>query len=333
MLTRGARLAGLVPLVLAAAACAGTGVYGAAGGAGDNPGTPGGTATVALRVDRIGGFVTPAMLATRLPVLAVYSDGRVIDEGPQIEIFPPPALPNIQLRRISGADVRRLVDRAVASGVAAERDFGQPPIADAPSTRFTIQTADGIRTAEVPALLEADGSGLTAHQRSARRTARSLYDALTDLPGTLGAGSVSESRPYAPTAVAAISEPWTEPCSPSAPALSPSPASSAAASPAPGAAAGASPSAGGAPDGSCGADPTRQSPRPWPGPTLPGEPLGDGVGLSCVTADGDRATALLAAARTAATTTPWTSGGRQWRVSLRPLLPEESGCADLRAGG
>ncbi|WP_243407364.1 hypothetical protein [Frankia canadensis] len=52
-----------------------------------------------------------------------------------------------------------------------------------------------------------------------------------------------------------------------------------------------------------------------------------------MTARGDEATRLLAAARTAATTTPWTSGGRKWRVSLRPLLPDGSGCADLRPTG
>jgi len=29
--------------------------------------------------------------------------------------------------------------------------------------------------------------------------------------------------------------------------------------------------------------------------------------------------------------TPWTSGGKTWWLTLRPLLPDESGCADLAA--
>jgi hypothetical protein len=311
MTARGIRLLlGVIPLALAAAACAGTAVYGRAGGAGNTP--PSGAISAALRVDWVGGFVTPVMRATRAPLLAIYPDGRVIDEGPQIEIYPPPALPNLQLRRISAADVRRLVDRAVAAGIGTEQDFGQPPIADAPSTRFTIQTAGGVRTTEIPALMEADGSGLTAHQQSARRAVRNLFDDLTDLPATLGSGAVSDSTPYPPTAVAAFAEPWTQtdpgPC-PSAQAPRSSP--------------------GAGPGISCGGPPA----RPWPGAALPGEPVGTRGDLSCVTARGAEARALLAAARTAVSTTPWTSGDRQWRVSLRPLLPDESGCAELWAAG
>jgi hypothetical protein len=40
---------------------------------------------------------------------------------------------------------------------------------------------------------------------------------------------------------------------------------------------------------------------------------------------------VLAAAKSAKSITPWTSGGRQWTVVFRPLLPDEAGCADLKA--
>ncbi|MCK9896774.1 cold shock domain-containing protein [Frankia sp. AgB32] len=308
MMARCARLmAGVIPVALATVACAGatTGGWGGASGGTDASADPGADTVVALRVESVGGFVTPTMLVGRLPVVAVYSDGRVIDVGPQIAIYPGPALPNVQLRRISTASVRRLVSRAAAAGIATERDFGQPPIADATSTRFTIRTASGVGTAEVPALLESDGTGLTAHQRAARQAARDLYDALTDLPGTLGRGAVSESAAYTPTALAAIAAPKIEePC---------------AASP-----------ADGAPGGPCGADVGRDV-RPWPGPPLPGKSVGPGSELGCVTASGDEAATLLAAARTAVSTTSWTSGGRQWSATFRPLLPDESSCADLTA--
>lgn len=313
MTLRGARLvAAVVPLVLTAAACAGAAadvrdsVVGGSAAAGDSPGTGARADTAVLRVDWVGGFVTPEMLATRLPIVAVYPDGRVMSEGPQTLAYPGPALPNIQLRRISAADVRKLVDRAAAAGVGAEQDFGQPPVADAPSTRFTLRTAAGVETMQVEALFEADGHGLTAQQQSARRAAQELFTALTDLPTALGPGAVSEPESYIPAAVAAIASPWVGDC--------PSPSDST------------------VPSNPCGGDPAGTE-RAWPGPALPGEPVGGGVDLSCVTASGDNATKLLAAARTAVTTTRWTSDGRQWKVSFRPLLPDESGCADLRATG
>ena len=40
---------------------------------------------------------------------------------------------------------------------------------------------------------------------------------------------------------------------------------------------------------------------------------------------------VLAAAKGANANTPWTSGGKQFTVTFRPLLPDETGCADLKA--
>ena len=71
-----------------------------------------------------------------------------------------------------------------------------------------------------------------------------------------------------------------------------------------------------------------RSDRPWPGPALPGEAVAPGTG--CVVATGADAAALADAARAADTLTPWTTpDGARWSVVFRPLLPHESGCADL----
>ena len=80
-------------------------------------------------------------------------------------------------------------------------------------------------------------------------------------------------------------------------------------------------------------DPAVSSPpaTPWPGPSLPGEILTEGTTMGCVAVSGDDAVTLLAAVRKAKATTPWTSAGRKWTVSFRPMLPEETGCADLKA--
>lgn len=69
---------------------------------------------------------------------------------------------------------------------------------------------------------------------------------------------------------------------------------------------------------------------PWPGPALPGTPVRTRPGTTCVTATGAQAQAVLDAAAQANELTPWvTSDGARWTVGFRPLLPDETGCADL----
>jgi hypothetical protein len=116
---------------------------------------------------------------------------------------------------------------------------------------------------------------------------------LTDLLTALTAGAVrgAESEPYAPDAVAAVVSPWVDP-----------------------------------------GDGLPQPEQPWPGPALPGEPNGGPPDVTCVTATGDQARSLLDAARSANAATPWVTGdGTHWSVTFRPLLPDETGCADLTA--
>src|SRR5215207_8148069 len=94
--------------------------------------------------------------------------------------------------------------------------------------------------------------------------------ALTDLIESVTAASGGESTAYRPAALAAIVTPWVEP----------------------------------------GADaglPTPPQPVAWPGPALPGKAMGSAdLGIGCVVAEGDQATAVLAAAAKANAATPWT---------------------------
>jgi hypothetical protein len=241
-----------------------------------------------LRVAYTGGFVPPQMLTSRLPLVSVYGDGRVLTEGPIPAIHPGPALPNIQVTRIERSDVQDLVAAALDAGVGDSADLGTPPVADAPSTRFTVATGLETIEREVYALQEApeDGGGLTADQVTARAKLAEFLARLTGL-------SAGRSAPYTPVAVAGLVRP-------------------------------------GAPTD----DPQLVQPeQPWPGPDLPGEPLSGPAGLSCVVATGDQATAVLTAAGHANQLTPWVSpDGTRWTVTFRPLLPDESGCADLQNG-
>ncbi|WP_173039050.1 hypothetical protein [Phytohabitans flavus] len=247
---------------------------------------------IALRIDHTGGFTTPGDGVARLPVVAIYGDGRAIVQGPQLTIYPGPALPNLQVIQISAADLDKLVARATDAGVGTAKDLGQPPIADAPSTRFTVDTADGPATTEVYALDETGGtgSGLTADQVAARTKLRDLQAAVRDLHGTLGVSSGSEQQ-YKPVALAAVATPYV------------------------------------APEGAPG---IKEQPEvAWPGPALPGTSIGKGLETGCVTVTGDDTAKVLAAAEKANAATPWASGGRKWTVIIRPLLPDETDCADL----
>jgi hypothetical protein len=241
-----------------------------------------------LRVELVHGFMRENFVA-QAPMVSVYGDGRVITEGPQIAIDPRPALPNLVVRHISPAGVNALVNRALDRDVGHGRDYGQPNIYDAPSTRFTLLTDAGVLVTDVYALGVTDShDGLTDAQRSARQMLQNLIDELTDLPRTLGP-EAGEEKPYEATALAAVSREWTEPAT----------------------------------------DRQPQPERAWPGPALPGEPMGRLPEVRCLTVGGAVAPTVLAAAATATDGTPWASGGKRWRVEFRPLLPDETSCADL----
>jgi hypothetical protein len=273
-----------VTLVLALASCAERGRT-AAPGASATPSSPAATEGLVLRVEHVGGFVPPSALPARLPIVSVYADGKAISEGPVAEIYPGPALPNLQVAQLEPGAVQDLVDRALAAGVAETTDLGSPRVADAATTRFTVVTTAGTHVREAYALWEMpEDTGVTAEQVEARARLSGLLEGLTDV-----AVSGGDTAAYVPEAVAAVVSPWFDP-----------------------------------------GDGLPQPEQPWPGPALPGEPLGGPPGVTCVTAGGEEGAALLDAARSANLTTPWVTGdGLRWSVAFRPLLPDETGCADL----
>ncbi|MGX7672788.1 hypothetical protein [Plantactinospora sp. DSM 117369] len=291
---RGVRITCVGALLLLAAACAregtGSGGDGPGGGSGGDSG-PADPNGVVLRVEQVGGFLAPASRLTRVPMVTIYADGRVITEGPQLAIYPGPALPNLQQQRLTPEQVDRLVEQARAAGVGTATDLGRPSVTDVPSTRFTVSSAADTDELEVYALSEGgqNASGLTEAQRAARAELQKLLAALTDLAGSLGQDKVDQPQPYRAEAVAAVAIPWR-------------------------------------PDDNGLAAPPEIA---WPGPALPGSPPSSGLDQGCVEVRGAEATALLGAAAKANARTPWTSGGDRWQVGLRPLLPDETGCADL----
>ncbi|MCO7218451.1 hypothetical protein [Klenkia sp. PcliD-1-E] len=194
MRTRLAVLAGLLALT----AC-GRPTGGVAGPAPDAPALPTDDAALVLRVALTGGFSTPSALLSRLPLVSVYRDGRVVTEGPVIAIYPPPAWPNVQVNQVDDATLTDLVQAAVDAGVGDAVDLGNPGIADATTTVLTLTTAEGTRTTEVYALGEAAGDpAVTPEQTAARAELAALVERLTGLPED------GRSEPFTPAAVVAL---------------------------------------------------------------------------------------------------------------------------------
>jgi hypothetical protein len=233
-----------------------------------------------LRVEGGGGLAAPGLLRT-VPYFSLYGDGRVVTSGPVPDIYPGPALPNLQLGHVGPFDPPLIAKKALDAGVGSA-DVGQPQIADGGWTVFTVLAADGKKSTNVTELNYDEG--LTRSQRSAREKLRKLMDELNNLD------AVQRSTSYTATEVAVSAVPWTSPGDPSLPA---------------------------------------PPPVAWPGPTLPGVDDGQSPMIPCFVVTGAEATAVLAAAAKANMLTPWISGGKTWRVGLRPLLPDEHACADL----
>lgn len=244
-----------------------------------------------LRVEVVHGFM-PEYFVDQLPIVSVYGDGRVITEGGAIVAdAPAPIMRTVVVRRITAAGVDALVTHALERGAGRDTDYGQPEIYDAPGTRFTVLTDRGPLETYVYALGATAGSrNLTDAQRSARQALQELVNDLRDLPGTLGPEAVGGEEPYVSHALAAITREWTDSGSTNQP---------------------------------------TQPERVWPGPALPGEAMGMLPDVRCLTVTGADVATVVGAAAKATAYSPWISNGQRWPVVLRPLLPDETSCADL----
>jgi hypothetical protein len=285
--TRGLLTAAAIPLILMAG-CARPGEAGSAA----EPVTesaPAADPTVLVRVAQEGGFVPSSYRYGRLPDVTVYADGRVISNGPVPAIAPGPALPNLQIRKITAEQAAKWAADALAAGVKTGTDLGAPGVADIPDTVITATSGGKTETVRVTALHQAQPNdpNLSATQQAARKKLAGFVDELNTF--TTETGSPGPDA-YVPASLAALAQEYVP-----------------------------------TDDG------LKQEPQAWPGPALPGAELTAGSGVHCVAVEGDAKDKLWEAAGKANMRTPWTSGGTQWQVTFRPLLPDETGgCAALK---
>jgi hypothetical protein len=78
---------------------------------------PAGKADIVLRLSTGGGFVPVSYALTQIPEFTLYGDGTVIVTGPVIAIYPGPALPNLQTTTVSEETIQAILSEAEEAGL------------------------------------------------------------------------------------------------------------------------------------------------------------------------------------------------------------------------
>jgi hypothetical protein len=273
-----------------AAAC-----VGGAGAAGPTPSPkPEDPDKVIFRVSWEGGFVTPEMLLGRLPVIAVYADGRVITLGPVPAIFPGPFMPNLLEQTLSKEALDSLIQLARDKDLLKDVTYDFPGIADAADTVLEINLDGKSYRLSAYALAEAVDGGVAPAIEvppadvAGRAAMREFIDALTQVPAD---DFVDEQHSYDFQALrlyvtkAAIVEDSEFP--------------------------------------------GEQAPIAWPLDDLAtaGEPVENSpIGARCLVVEGDDLATVLPLFEGANQLSVFESEGEFYSLIPRPLYPDESGC-------
>jgi len=249
---------------------------------------PTGSDELVLRVEQRGGFVPFEHTLTRVPSWSLYGDGRVIVEGPQIEIYPGPALPNLLVFRLTEEGVQAVLEAARDAGLM-DRDasYPNPCITDVPATVFTT-TAEGRTTVVSADALGMGPSACPGVDDEARAKLEAFWSKLTDLGSWLPEGSVGPEEPYVAAEIRIYVRPYR-----------------------------------GEPD--LAQEPIAW-PLETPLADLGAPFEGAGERMRCGVVSGADLETLRPLLERANQLTPWESGGKRYGLLLRPLLPDEHGC-------
>jgi hypothetical protein len=148
------------------------------------PGAPAdGDATLVVSVEVVGAFTTPEAGFRQLPTQVVYEDGTTASQGAVMAIYPGPAVLPVVRGELAEADVARVREAAVEAGLTGEDlDVGEPPVADAGTTRITVVVDGTEHVTEVPSLgFDEVGPGVDEDQAEARGRVRTFLDELDRL--------------------------------------------------------------------------------------------------------------------------------------------------------
>ena len=163
---------------------------------------PTGADELVLRVAYEGGFVAPEYTLASTPFWSLFGDGTLIVPGPQIEIYPGPALPNLLATPITQDGVQAILRAARDAGLMdGDATYGNDCIADAATTVFTTNAAGQTSVVSAYALDVGEPAGSCGGMADAdERSALAEFQAkLGDLGSWLPEGSIGTEHPYPPT--------------------------------------------------------------------------------------------------------------------------------------
>jgi hypothetical protein len=267
---------------------AGSGPTGSSGGI-DHP--TGGNDLV-LRMATGGGFVTVETNLRAIPNVSLYGDGRLITQGPVIEIYPGPAMPNLQVAQLTEEGIQAILAEVEKAGLLGkDATYDYPCVADLPTTTFTVVSGGSTHTVSAYALgFEAGTTGACddpAIDTEARAKLLEFSNKLGNLRSWLPEGSIGDDQPYIPTDLRIYVRPYID-----------------------------------NPD-------LEQQPTEWPLAT-PLASFGTADKnldeTRCGVVSGADLETLLPLADAANELTPWSSDGKDYALIFRPLLPDEQGC-------
>jgi len=224
----------------------------------------------------------------QFPSFSLFGDGRVVVQGPQIEIYPGPALPNLLVRDVSEEGVQAILEAARVAGLLGEdRHYDNQRIADASTTTFTVNAEGKRHVVSAYALFEGEEAA-GSDDREAREALIDFQSKLSTLESWLPQGSVGaegafdfdELRIFAHLGVSPSDIP-----------------------------------------------PQKEMDWPLSVSLASfGEPSSLQPDLRCGSISGEDLVSLLPLAQRANQLTPWRSDGQLFSLTFRPLLPDESGC-------
>ena len=158
-----------------------------------------------LRMSYSGGFAGPTFDFLNFPPFSLIGDGRVIVPGPQVGLYPGPALPAVNVRRLTEAGIQavlRETSRTVLFGSSIQLRGAQDCVMDASDTIFTLDADGHVVTVTVYGLGTMDPAnacrGISSAELAAHRTLQKLSDRLTNLEAWLPAGAWADPtwRPF-----------------------------------------------------------------------------------------------------------------------------------------
>ena len=256
---------------------------------------PQGTRDVVVRIEHTGGFVPQEFLVTRLPLVSLYGDGRVLTEGPQIMIYPAPALPNVQMGILNDEGIQMILQAAEEAGLLeGDKHYSLDTIAADATTVFTITAGGGTHTVSAYALDVTDTPDVPADEVEARKKLVEFQAKVVDYMSWLPETAIDAPQTAYPIErLQVISQP-----------------------------------AGLYAPGDDSIDPGEME---WPLETPLaelGEPFEFMEQARCVVLEGEELDSMLTALQDANQLTRWQSGGEEYSFHIRPILPDEQGCVE-----